>query len=324
MQPIKYADYDLMVVGDGLGARLFLFFLAQKKYSGKILQIFQNEQFPPCSINTTAMVSDLGVDKGVSAHGDLLLKSFESFVQFQEKYQLNGVEKVKQIKILTDADEPEQFLRRYPNTAPVSYKNKTFSQAASHEAYIISPEIFLAEIKENYKNLNLTSEVAVFSYDKTNKYPPLYLFAGAYPSLLKNNFPDSAVYEKSQVVPGSYLIFKNIEWSDSSVVLGFSHFNIIYRHQEKVLLLGGTTSKLSQTLPDVNALKIYYDMAKTYIDLPDLSKAKMQTGFRHKGFKRQSFVGALNEEKSIFGVSGTYKNGWSLLFHFAHELSLTV
>jgi hypothetical protein len=321
MHPIKYADYDLMVVGDGLGARLFLFFLAQKQYSGKILQIFQNEQFPPCSLNTTAMVSDLGVEKGVSAHGDLLLQSYDCFIQFQKKYQLKGVEKVKQIKILTETDDAEQFLRRYKMTGPIAFKNKTLEATVNHEAYIISPELFLNELKKCYQSLNLTCQVSPFTFDQNEKYPSLYLFAGAFPSLHYKNFPDHQVYVKSQVVPGSYLIFNDIEWNGTSVVIGFSHFNVIYRRQDKILLLGGTTSKLSQTLPDVNALKIYYDLAKTYIDLPDFSRAKMQTGFRHKGFKRQTFCGALNPQKTIYGVSGTYKNGWSLLFHFAQELS---
>jgi len=324
MLPIKYADYDMAVVGDGLGARLFLFFLAQKNYNGKILQIFQNEMYPPCSLNTTAMVSDLGIEKGVSEHGDLLLASFHDFISFKQKFNLAGVEKVRQIKILTKDENAEQFLKRYKQIQAVNFKTTSFPAATLHEAYIISPEIFLEELKKYYQKLNLTKLNIPFKYDEKEKYPPLFLFAGAYPTLHYKDFPTHQVFEKAQVVPGSYLIFKNVDWYESSVVLGFSHFNIIYRRSEKLLLLGGTTSKLSQTLPDVNALKSYYDEAKNYVALPDFSAAKMQTGLRHKGPKRQAFAGALNAQKTIFGVSGTYKNGWSLLFRFAHELSLMV
>ena len=73
--------YDLVVVGNGIAAKLFLFELSkiQNLQFSKILQIYSEEFAPPCSQSTTSIVSTFGIEK---PNTELAYKIYNGFQKF--------------------------------------------------------------------------------------------------------------------------------------------------------------------------------------------------------------------------------------------------
>jgi len=83
--------YDILLIGNGLSAKVFLFELLHSDEINcqnlAIAQVFCENLAPSCSLRSTASVSLNGIEEGISPLGDLLSKSFDSFVSFNQSYR---------------------------------------------------------------------------------------------------------------------------------------------------------------------------------------------------------------------------------------------
>ena len=146
-------NYDVIIVGDGIGARVLLHEMAKSQFflDKSILQIHNPTNFPLCSFNTTSVVSGGIHKKGLSPLGDLLVDSYDSFVSFWEKHP-HIADRSKQFYIFDENQEQkkkEQFLTRYGDDFASFYG----AQAIDKECYIVYPEKLMDCLKENYSKL---------------------------------------------------------------------------------------------------------------------------------------------------------------------------
>ncbi len=329
--------YDLIVVGDGLAARVFLYQLSELLREScaqipSVLVISDNQSYTPCSLRTTATISKVGMQMGVGEHGDRLLRAYGEFENFARALAPGIVTQTRHYQVLMEDDPANEgrFHKRYGPTIVTSMGLK----AAVGESYLVDPlalmnflssqSIFndqLLHIKESVLALDHEGAVVTLRGRYQGKY--IFVAAGAPGEELladTRELGDSPAVGES--VLGSYL-----EWScdnpladlGESWQVALAKFNVLYRHLDRRLLVGGTTTKNIHCFHPLE-MKSQYDMAQEVLGakLPPFSEASHLVGERSKLAGRRPYWGHITGR--TWAVRGLYKNGFTLAFLAAREL----
>lgn len=310
------STYDYVIVGDGIAARCVLYYLSlnDKMKNKSILQLASEDYFPSCSIRTTSVVSFGLHERGISALGDLLCDSLESFDHYLKSHNPAGAVRASQYSF---GDRP--------------LLDETFYEVAcsKNSCVQIQTEIFLKDLKEralkNLSDYHFQSD-ACLEIDRPKNmiktknqlnitFSKLILCTGAYSSLVLS---DPHINE-GKAVSGSYYQWDDIDYPES-FVLSKGHFNVIYRKEDRALLFGGTSFEGIIFVHNKAELDNQYnEFTKIFqkLSLPDRLKARVYTGLRHKGKKRMPQLKSIGD---ISILNCLYKNGFSFPFYLAEKL----
>lgn len=343
-------NFDLIILGNGLAGKCLLYELLKNNSKPlKIAQISSNELAVPCSMNSTSFVSLNGTRTGVSPLGDTIFDSYKEVVSFIQNEQPDGVFPCDHFHL--DPNGPNELVNRFGSAQvlkdlkdlPFTLKGPLFG--VLDKGYLFYPHIFLpwfdhylqekggdliSEISDFIINIDVEGEKAILTSHSGKIYQTkkLLLASGAYTKIFEGIFPPSLKIEKSKVVSGSFIVFKDINWGSQDVVFTLNGFNLIYRAQNKTLLLGGTSSKEGIDLALIRQLKEHYSEFQTIFSpklapFPEFKKGEFISGRRHKGVGRRPFwdqIPILNSKAMVFGSFGHYKNGYSFPFLAAKDL----
>lgn len=329
--------YDLVILGDGIFGKLFLYELNKyvtKSQNLKVARVFDEKLAPNCSLRTTSTVSENGIEEGISELGDELLKAFNAFKEFYISNQPDGIYEAKQY-VANSEDKLDKLIKRYKEKVSeidIPLLKKELN-GVELDSYIVSPELFFKYISVNNPNFalkdysllckkieNIDGVVKLTLIDDTEiSTKKLVMATGAYSVIHKELFESTLFYEKinfTKVVAGSYLkkSFKHFE----DLYLTLNGHNLVYRHKTQELIIGSTTVQGPITSPDIAQLKDIFKEVKDLVtlDLGEFSDYEMITGLRHKGQKRMPFFKPITTDESIWFFNGAYKNGWSLPFYY--------
>lgn len=338
--------FDIILVGYGIAARCLLREFAKSDFFSKkkILVVYNDEVFPPCSLNTTSIVCRSGVQKGISDLGDLIFDSYEEAISFYESHPECHEQGLQHSLTDQSSKGREDFIRRFGhcdslNTLGDLSLSESF-EGVSFKAYFIDPSKCLSALEDTYKGiLDLTiKKLSCREVLKKDDHVLLdcgvesfvsnkvVLASGAYSKFFQNNFKQESL-SKSKFVSGSYIIFENCDLGKESFVLANRHYNLIYRHHTHQIMIGGSTVKEDLLCASVSELKTQYDffsgLLKSDLVLPDFETGLIKTGLRHKGQKRRPFFGELEKGPygSIYSMTGLYKNGFTFPFYGAKTIS---
>ena len=338
---------EFVIIGNGVASKLLAFYLYQKLKTP--ITVIASEDFAPmCSTRTTAINCLRGTQKGLSALGDMMVDSFDEFVDFFQEYQPDGIEKSVELQLWQE--NREKWLRRFGICE--QFETLPFFQNALNEcfegyqsdAYIFHPEVFLEWLDNQYEKefLNdyvINVEKMGTSYQiQTQKgeiveCQYLYLCTSYESPLFSNLVSEDKLrreLEHSKPVAGTYLKFDINDFDLKEVAfkksfsLVFDQIHLIFRRHANDVLIGSTSSNNSKNfLPDETGIFKQYETLQKHLQgvltLPSFDKAELITGIRHKGQRRTPFWGKIND--NCYGVWGLYKNAFSLGFSAAKELT---
>lgn len=324
--------YDLIVIGNGLAAQTFLFelFNATKSQNFSVAQVYADEISPPCSLRTTATVALSGIEEGISPLGNELRESYFLFEKFFQTHRPRGIEPVTQFILHSTEEEKEKLIRRYENLTSIrSSLLKQEMSGIEMESYQISPGVFAEWLEEklNVQNLKrIKNFVKNVEKDESNhfecsllngevmKAKKLVFATGAYAKIFSRFFPTEEI-APTQILSGSYLE-RRIDLNVPSFFLTLDGNKCVYRSNEKQLVIGSVSEKGAFATGNISGLQNLVSLFKAHlaVDIGDLGHFRMVTGLRHKGKQRRPIYRALDAEKSLYMISGFYKNG----FTFAH------
>lgn len=323
--------FDLLILGSGICAQSILFELSKSNRFDldtlSIGQVSNNALTAPCSLNSTSVVSLSGTTKGMSPLGDLIVDSYHYTVDLIRPDFSSDFHPAKQYFIYDERKDRAQFLRRNKEISDQRIFDFDF-QGNCEDCYILDNESLLHNINERITALNITNiqdTIVDISKDKTVTLmsgkrlsgKKIICALGAYSNHFIKNM-DNDHLNRSKVVPGDYLIFKDLDLGPESLVITMGHFNLVYRAYSKTVLIGGTSLKDEWCAVDYVELRPLYDFFKKIIkQLPDFSTGEIKTGLRHKGRRRRPFLGELSD--SIYSFHGVYKNGFTFSFCMSNK-----
>lgn len=331
-------NYDLIVIGNGLAAQTFLFelFNATKSQNFSVAQVYADEISPPCSLRSTATVALSGIEEGVSPLGNELRDAYFLFESFFKTHSPEGIEPVVQYILHSTEDEKEKLTRRYEKLSPVrSDLLKKEMTGIEMDSYQISPDVFKKWFEKKLNSFNLQRVknfarnvekdefghvVCTLLNGDVMKAKKLVLATGAYAKIFSPFFP-AADMAPTQILSGSYLE-RTINLNRDSFFITLDGNKCVYRSREKQLVIGSVSQKGPFESGDFAGLKDLVALFKRHlaVEIGDIEDFKMVTGLRHKGRQRRPIYKALDAEKSLYMISGFYKNG----FTFSHLAARTL
>ena len=278
--------------------------------AGSTLACFIREQSPtvriatlyssrnePCSLHSTGIVSTFGMSPEASLRGEQICASVRKAENFFAKHSPPGVKKVAHFYAGSKKTgrcylvTPKTYLDWLEKKARCEYWDEHVEVVEGNQIKTASGKIFEG------KAIVLASGAYI---KKENKILPFHSFVSA-----------------SSIVKGSYGIFENIDWGDSSFVFSCGKINLIYRCEERKIVIGGTSDSDGGTSPCSQGIENYYATLSTFFVLPPFEFIRLGAGLRHRGRKRMPFWGKMAD--GVYGILGLYKNGWSLSFLAAEE-----
>jgi hypothetical protein len=337
--------YDLIVVGNGIAANLFLIEYFRQK-GGRVLQIHTETLCPSSSKNNTGTIFLHGIKQGVSPLGDLIVRSFNAVSDYIQEEKPPGVDSAYLYHLCSSGrDNPLEFMRRYGSVEQI----ETFGSASITplvpqqgkiwQGFIVDLPPFFnyleqKKITDAANRLDITEdllvgvesskegvEVSLLGQHRIDARK-LILCTGAYTKLFEKIYPVSNKIAKSKVVPGAYLEHEGINLGKDSFSLQIQGHALVYHAGPSRMTIGATRQKDGVSAPDVASLKTVYQSFKELIKedaLPPFDDFLIKQGLRHKGERRMPFWGHL--EGGIYGFFSLYRNGFSFPFLGAKELA---
>lgn len=332
--------YDLLVIGNGLSAKLFLFELFNSNEINcqnlTIAQVFSEELAPSCTMRSTATISLNGIEEGISPLGDLLQNSYKSFIEFYDNKKPKGIDQVSQYILASNEKESDKLQRRFSNLVTLDHSmlSKPMSGIVL-DSFLVSPSIFLKwiDLHLNYQNIHKFNDfvLSIAKVSETlfviNFKSGLSLYAknlilcnGAYSKIFENHFSNEIEPRDSKVVAGSFLE-KDFDYP-SSFYFTFDGHNLIYRKEDQKLILGSSSQQGSYECPDLMELKKIYELfcSNTKLNMGPFETFSFVNGLRLKGKKRTPFYGLQAKTKNIFLINGLYKNGYTYSFYLSKKV----
>lgn len=336
--------YDLIVVGNGLAAQVFLhelFTNVKNSQTFSVAQIFSEEISPACSLRSTASVSLSGIEEGVSELGDELRKSYFHFENFYQLFRPSGVEGVEQLITAFSLEEKQKLQRRYKDLSEQShilFKEPLYGKKL--QSYIISPQLLFNWFEEQlaqakfFRRKNFVHSVSKNSEGLIECHllggeqivgRKILFCTGAYAKIYAHFFEMITPLERTQVVAGSFLE-REVDLKCDSFYFTHHGHNLIYRKMDHKLILGSASTKGPFTQTNFKELSFILELFKERLSLSlgEMNEFRILTGLRHKGIKRRALYGPLDEEKKVFLMSGFYKNGYTFAFYTAKEIMKTL
>ena len=291
------SNYDLIVIGKGVAGSTLAYF-AQQARPNLTVAVLHSSQNEPCSWHSTGIVSTFGVKPDAGPRGEKICASFHLAENFFAQARPAGVEKV-----------PHFFN---------SFQEKGY-------CYLVTPQTYLNWLKEQSSWECWDERVEAIDGGRVRTASGkifegrwVVLASGAYVKRENKFFPEYPYIDGSSIVKGSYGIFHNVDWEKSSFVFSQGGANLVYRREDKKIVIGGTTDRGEGMTPDTEALREQYLVLSNHFALPPFESIWPGAGLRHRGVKRMPFWGKL--EGNVYGILGLYKNGWSLSFLAAEEM----
>ncbi|PIK15774.1 FAD-dependent oxidoreductase [Halobacteriovorax sp. JY17] len=323
--------FDIIILGNGICAQSILFEIGKSEEFDldtlKIAHVFNDEFCSPCSVNSTSVVSLSGTSKGISPLGDLIVDSFNYTLQLAKGELQSEFHLSKQYYIYEEGKDKDQFIKRYKTLEEVSLFDKSFLGSVD-ECFVVDNEALLQKLEQSNLKLKITKfnkTIIDISVDGTISLldgskvrgKKVVSALGAYSNHFLKNFKHTHL-DHSKLVPGDYLLFKDVDLGSESFVITKGHYNLVYRAFSKTTLIGGTTLKDEWCAIDYVELRPLYNYFKELISvLPDFHEGEIRTGLRHKGKKRLPFLGEV--APSIYSFHGVYKNGFTFSFYMANN-----
>jgi glycine/D-amino acid oxidase-like deaminating enzyme len=337
----------IVIIGNGIAAKCVVFEL-NKIGIINITVIASESHAPMCSTKTTAINCLRGAKRGKSELGELIIDSFEDFIDFYSTETPSGISKTHEMHT-TPVESTElnsKWNRRYSeydrsnkfSIFNASLKSDLFY--VENEAYIISPEIYFNWFdSKNRFNLINDSVVEIDENKVITKNGDVYIADELVicTSYMSRDFSNLVTDQKlkhrlnhSKPVSGSYLKFNISDFNPSQLNLKRTYcfrideVHLIIRPDLKDVLIGATSSNNSidisgdkeGMLEQYNKLSHYLE---TVVDLPSFDKAELITGIRHKGQMRMPYWGQIAEQK--YAIWGLYKNAFTFSFSAAKKIA---
>ena len=289
--------YDIVIVGRGVAGSTLAYFIHEQNPRLGIAVLYSSRN-KSCSLHSTGIVSAFGMKPGSSLRGNQICTSVQRAENFFARNSPEGVKKVPHF---------------YVHSKKTSW------------CHLITPDVYLNWLEE--KNQCEYWDEYVEEVDgnrvktasgKIFEGRAIFLASGAYIKKENKFFPFHPSVAESSVVKGSYGIFENIDWGESGFVFSCGKTNLVYRCESKKIIIGGTVDLEEGMEPNREAVKNYYDILSTFFILPSFGLIRLGAGLRHRGRKRMPFWGKMGN--NVYGISGLYKNGWSLSFLAAEEV----
>ena len=335
----------IIVVGKGLAGHGVIESLVRKIGNNEIeclwlgpeMSLDNQKAWGPCSLNSTALVSLHGIQKGVSPLGNLLTDSFYATKKFLETHNAEGVEKCYRLHLGTNGKEEEKIFNRFGSLESLTLKERTFS-GFKEEAFQIHPINFfkwwdnrLSQIchfklrKDSQLALSLDSEKKLIrTQSGIEPFDKLIIATGALGLDLKLK-RECRLKQKSEgkKVVGHFFrkeLERPYQLGEKSFIVTLDGQNLIYNASEKLLTLGGSNQGDGPIAPDLEAIKKQQELfIKTFPEWHQELKFRsdhLYTGVRYKAPRRMPFARLYNND--IGEVNGFYKNGWTLT-HFLSD-----
>jgi glycine/D-amino acid oxidase-like deaminating enzyme len=324
---MKTQSCDLLIIGEGLAALGLLEGLSKQTHQFESIVTLDGETLAPaCAFKTTGLVARNGIERNVSALGDLLVDGFEQAQDFFENHHCPGVEKPQVHHYAREGEELVKLQRRFG----LEESQKEFSE----KGYLIDPEQFIPWWKARLEILHeqwesrggvvtqIEGKTVHLLDGETLSAKKIVIATGAYQALLPlHSYNQSKIMGKS--IPGHYYHWENVDWGEESKVFGLAGQHLLYRGRTRELLLGGSTEKDGVMAMRENSLKEFYREIAKFVDqpLPKIELAKLHTGLRQKGQRRHPYCDHLPEQKDHFVLGNYYKNGWSLCFSLGQSMA---
>ncbi len=333
-------EYDLIIIGDGISSKVLTYYLClQQRFLKNIAVVSNSDMAPPCSLATTSIVSLFGTQKGLSDLGDLNVDSFMAFDSFVKKNNPKGVHPAEHFHLNTS--DSSALVKRFGHAQSTSQltdeitltQNVFVSKDISHVVYAQtfmdwidretskSASIKVDKINYHVRSISYQNNSVVLNDGNLElKAKNIVLCSGAYSKINEAIYPKQKAITHSKVVSGSYLGFKDIDWGNRDLIFTLNKMNLIYRHHDRSLLLGGTHCTQGISIAYERQLKASFEAFQKLLSLPwpSYDQGMFYTGLRHKGQKRMPFYGKLEER--VYAQIGLYKNGFSYPFFMAPKL----
>lgn len=341
------------VIGDGINGSVTTFYLKEAFAEGvDITQFGAEQRYPMCSLRSTSVNALRGVRNGVSTLGDQIIASHRCFEDFFQRYPLEGIAKGKYLHFWAQ-DESERYRKRYEShelctDIPLGGAcHLPQQEGVVDEAFILSPDILLAEIKKTYSadcyrqleiidiENKIESVCLMAANGESMSFDVAFLCCGANSKFYRNCIEGHALKRKldhSKWAQGTYLKAKKsslnlaqYHW-DFSFDFTYQDAHIVFRKETDQVLLGSTTliveeNEHSFTEHRKAELKAIIQRLEglfpDLLDTLDSGQWEYETGIRHKAQKRSPYWGEVAPR--IFASWGLYKNGMSLPFLIGHD-----
>lgn len=340
---------DIVIIGNGIAAKCVVFYLNKLGFNN-ITLVADDASAPSCSTRSTAINCLRGTKPGKSELGDLILKSYDDFVEFFDHLNPRGIVKSFETHTTPVATKKQAKWDRRYSDYDRSNSFRWFSKRLNedffyveNEAYFISPELFL-EWFDSKLNFKLIEDYVVKIennniYTKNNKelkFDKLILctsyMSKEFSSLVSDNLLKHRLLH-SKPVPGSYLKFSIKDFNPKQLDLTQTYcfrvdeIHLIVRTESNDVLIGATSTNniLDFEHNNQGMLNQYNELSKFLkgiVDLPDFEKGELITGIRHKGQMRTPFWGEINQ--NIYAVWGLYKNAYTFAFSAGKEIAKLV
>lgn len=337
----KVLKMKALIIGKGVAAEILLDQLLRNsnKLSFTEYILFHNPQLAPaCTHSSTAIVVFRGITQGVSPLGDEIFSGQQKAFKYYEEFQ--SAEAAFHYQII----DPEDLrgMKRYRESVTVSREDLPFKVkwgevvVKKEPCFVLHPSALMKEFekKNNHVSIQRKEEfvTGVSREDSSwnlktlkNTYRGDVLFncSGIYQDWSREQFELTPEQELNPV-QGSYLEFP-LDLEIKSFSMSMNKLNLIYRAQEKVLLMGSTSDFQQFFKPvDFIRMKAFYTKAmELFPELLNLIRwedVSIKTGIRARGKGRRMIVDLLQEEPDAWLFNGFYKNGFSLPLEGAQKI----
>lgn len=325
----------LVVIGRGLAAMGLLWNVAKLKdrsqIPDKIYWIGHNGITTPtskrdahyCSFNSTALVARQGLERAAGPLGELLYRAYNETLAFIKEYHPPGVIALRRFHLDHGGDALVIQKKLFGSISDLEFAQINLGRGHEEEAFSFNPEVFLTwfeekiikelpqiEIIEDFVLGSCAQSIITVAHGEIT-FDKLANCSGAmiadFPGLKADwpKIPKKAV--------GHYLHWDQVEMAlDESFCLSWKGHNLIYRHDDRTAVWGGSTFSDAIVAPRYKDLED--DLEELLTCHPHFrfqGVRTIRTGMRSKGSKRRPIL-TLSEDGNQLLLTGLYKNGWSL------------
>lgn len=310
----------MAVIGKGLAAMGVIEALIKREIDAEILWIgprIEDLGWANCSRNSTAVVALQGIKEDISPLGDDLVEAFHKTKEFIKVNNPSGVKRADRYHL--SPDDTEKLKVRFGSLESHKILNLDF-EGVYEEAFIFDPTVFLRwwyDRLEKHPHVKLVDDFIVeLTASEARGLKEDYSFDFVFDARGAFVTDQLETIEKIQKVPGHYWVWEDVldvGLNEFTVLTLFGH-NLIYHHDTKRLVLGGSTEKDDISAPRLDQLHqqraAFVSLFPNLDDVLCLKKAALFSGVRSKASKRRPTLFFQNENHLI--INGFYKNGYTL------------
>ena len=298
--------YDVIIIGDGIASKVFLFSLLER-VSGMDILVIESPLYSSCSIKTTSHVAVAKAVDGSGPLGDLVVSSFFAFKKFFETNKPSGIELGH--FFYEEFKNPQDHYFVTPSLLFQWFDN--FHLKAKVDK-------LMAHVQSVHESNN---EIRVKIHDIEFSANKVLMSPGPGFTDISINGVKKDFYRGFVRRPGSFWVANAGDYECSnSWVFSRGKANLIYRKSEQIFLLGGTTNLHDELGIDFKTLVNWHkDYFESLDFLTDFKQGSVDLGIRFRGPKRMPISGLIPGTQNVFALTGLHKNGFSYPFVLADK-----